>query len=1390
MSSEAFAMIKQAEKDYSALEIEKRIREFWSKTKSSEKTRQLRASGKEFYFVDGPPYTTGSIHLGTALNKIVKDTVVRYWRMKGYNVRDQPGYDMHGLPIEVQVEKTLGITNKKEIEDFGIEKFVTTCKEFSSDLAKKMTEQFSELGVWLDWERPYLTLENVYIESAWWTVKKAYERGLLMESMRTLPWCSRCETALAEAEIEYWDESDASIYVFLPLVSRGGESILIWTTTPWTIPANLAVAVHPKSTYALVKFQHGDRLHRTWMLESNIEKVMTEGEVSQCEIETRLSGEELVGWEYVHPLVDTLPYQKEVRGEWVHKVLPSQIVTEENSGVVHIAPGHGPEDFEIGQTHNLPPFSPVDESGRFTQDAGAYAGKHVKEANKAILEDLEKSGNLYSSGSVMHRYGHCWRCHSPIVYRLTTQWFLKVSQVRDKMLEEIDRVRWVPDWAGSSRQKDWTINLRDWCISRQRYWGTPMPVWRCEACKEIRVIGSIDELKDGENYQSGLDLHRPWIDKITFKCPKCNGIQNRVKDILDVWFDAGICSWAQLNYPKDESEFKRWWPVDWITEAHDQTRGWFNSQLAASVIAFDQTPYKSVLMHGWMLGTDGQAMSKSLGNYVGPSEVIEKHGVDSLRLYLLKTKPPWEDLAFNWEEVKNAHRSLNILWNVYKFATLYMTMDNFDPQAHSLDSLIKYLKPEDKWLLSKVERLKMTLDNEMVSFNLHKACRSLEDFVLNDLSRWYVRLVRDRTWVEGDDKDKFAAYKTLHEAITALCRLITPICPYIAETMYQNLDGRFLTVQMCSWPKVNEDLINGDLEVSMATIQDLVELVSQARQEARMKLRWPIAQIVFEEPTETARHAITVLKDIFLNQANARDVNILEHGQHFDGLKLHLKPEPEAISKVYKASWSKIVTMLATRNPLEVQKALTKGEYKLGINGQIVKVQPQMVSFDRETPEGIKVIHTQHGIMYVDMRITPEVEAEGYAREVVRRVQQMRKDIDLPVDDYIKTSIKIRPELAELLESWRGHVATETRSRVLQVSQAEVDEEYTVSWNVEGETILIGITPLHMGEAITQFTKIDGITQNKATTLFEAGYKTLAALNQATPAEIAAIEGIEEMDAGRIKEFVSRPPEPELPSCPVCGSTVRVAKGLCWRCNEPLEAEKPEVETPPPVEEVPKEEVIPCPNCKAPIKKGLETCQTCGASLKEEPVKELPKIKEPKPQMIAAPTAPTPVLPTPSVPSVTFKESSTYLVKEAHPEEAYSLFKTALESGKKGFCVTRVFPQKIKEKYKLEDVPIIWLSNIGKEESVRPKDLEKLSLLLEQFLNKEAGLVLLDGIEYLITNNNFLTVLRLVQSLRDQVALNKATLLLSVNPSTLDSHQLNLLEREVDGVVDLTVTLD
>ncbi len=1459
-------MIKQAEKEYSPNELEKKVQNFWKLSKAYEKTKSLRERGKEYYFVDGPPYTTGSIHMGTAYNKILKDVIVRYRTMQGLNVRDQPGFDMHGLPIEVKVEKKLSIVNKKQIEELvGIESFVKSCREFASDLQAEMTTQFASLGIWMDWDNPYVTIENSYIEAAWWTLQKAHEKNFLTRYTRVMTWCARCETALAEAELEYEDVEDYSIFVRFLLKGRGGESILIWTTTPWTIPANMAVAVHPDFEYAKVEMTIEDRNEILWLMKNRVDDVASLVGAQDFRIIDIKKGTDLVGWEYFHPLTSKVPYHNQLTGEWIHKVIASDIVAEENTGVVHIAPGHGPEDFEVGEEHGIPPFCPVDEGGYFTEDAGEYAGKHVREANSLIMEDLRRERWLFHEGRISHRYGHCWRCKSPIIYRASVQWFLRVTEIKDMMLEEIEKVKWTPDWAGSSRQKNWVENARDWCISRQRYWGIPVPVWECE-CGEQKIVGSIKDLSKGNNYTKDMDLHRPWIDAVTFDCEKCGAEMKRTPDVLDVWFDSGVCTWAQLNYPSKKKGFKDWWPCRWITEAHDQTRGWFYSQLVAGIIAFDECPYKSVLMHGWILDMKGQPMSKSLGNVVDPFDVINEYGVDSLRLYLLKTNPPWEDLHFNKEDVRTANRTLNILWNVHRFATLYMAMDGFDPTSWTIDSLSGSMRPEDHWLLSKTEGLKAKVENEIEDFNLHKACRTIEDFVLNDLSRWYVKLIRNRTWIEGDAREKFGAYKALHESLLTVARIMAPLTPHISESMYQTLDAELLSVHMCDWPAYDESLIDRKLEERMTLIQDLVELVSKARQKVGMKLRWPVKKIVLKAKDEEIAKTVEALKEILIDQTNSKEIEVLWPGEAWDGMVLNVRPKVEAIGRVYKQWWSKIATMLESRPVDEVKEAIEKGAYKIGIEGQVIRIEPDMVEFSERLPEHIVSIGFERGDLYIDMEITPEIKAEGFSREIVRRIQQMRKEIDLDVEDFIRTQVKVKVELMKMLEEREDYISTETRSRSFEFVPEELTEEYIVEWNVEGEVIGLAITPLYMKQTIDSFTSIPGIDEKEAMSLFDAGYASLLSLQQASIDELIQVEGIDEIEARKIRRYFDQPEElraeekmmcpvceielepgltechrcgvsllPEMQACPSCGAQMPMDAEECDSCGSALVEKEEEEEISDAVKEIMQipglglekagmlhdlgydldllantseeellkiegitvplarkisvyfeewvEELV-CPLCNAPASADATHCTQCKTVFisEEEPeVSEEEPVSEPEEageEVIEVPPFEE------EIGKVALESSHIYLVKEDRAEKAFDMFLSTVKTGRSGLCVTRTYPEKVNEMYDMGDSIILWLSNIGKEDSIRPKDLEKLSLSLERFVTETRGVVLLDGLEYLITNNNFIIVLRLLQSVRDMVALNKSTMIVNVNPRTLDTNQLNLLEREVDSVID------
>jgi isoleucyl-tRNA synthetase len=1030
--------MKEFPKVYDPKQVAKEIENFWNENRIYEAVKER--GDEKFFFVDGPPYTTGRIHLGTAWNKVLKDTVLRFRRMCGFKVSDTPGWDMHGLPIEVKVEQELGFRNKRDIEDYGIDLFVDKCLKYAIENKKAMEDQFKMLGVWMDWENPYMTIKADYINAAWWTIKKGYEKNLLERKQMVVNWCPRCETALADAEVEYWEEKDPSIFVKFPLKSKKNAFIVIWTTTPWTLPANMAVAVHPALEYATIRAKK-DGIEEYLILARELaENVLKMGGYGSWEIiETHL-GEDLVGVEYEHPLTEFIPEQE----KYVHKVYMAEFVSAENTGCVHIAPGHGLEDYELGIEVGLEIFNPVDERGVFTERAGKYASLNVKEANKVIIDDLNNKGLLLAESHIVHRYGHCWRCKNPIIYRSTEQWFLKVSQLKEKMIEEVEKTRWVPAWAGASRFKDWVSNAKDWCISRQRYWGIPIPVWICEKCGKMKVVGSIDEIP----WSSDLDLHRPKIDQVKFEC-ECGGEMCRVPDVFDVWFDSGVASWGTLKYPRSREEFEKLWPADFITEGHDQTRGWFYSQLGASVIAFDKAPYRTVLMHGFTLDDQGRKMSKSLGNVVSPEDVVEQVGVDAFRLYVLSSAV-WEDLRFSWDEVRNMNRVLNIYWNAVRFAFTYMTLDKF--RYSQLGDL--NLKDEDRWILSKLENLNKLAYDAYENYNIHRIVRAFMNFVVEDFSRWYIQLVRPRVWEEKDSPSKIAVYSTILRVVDKSSRIIAPVAPYLAEWIYNNFVRVFRDAKQSifleEFPEPDESHIDSELEEMMETVKEIVEATSNARQKAKRKLRWPLRNMVVETENDAVRKAVYKLESIIKAQCNIKEIEVVDTFEK----DIIAKPNYRQLGPIFKEKAKEVAEFISSMKKEEIEKVIKEGFVE--IMGNRMKVEDAL-QIEMRLPEGYEAAEFTSGTVYINTVLDEEILREAYAREIVRRIQEMRKEMDLDVEEFIDVKIDIENEL---VKGFEDYIKSETRAQSLTFSSKDL-EGYLREWKIEDKTVRIAIKRLN-----------------------------------------------------------------------------------------------------------------------------------------------------------------------------------------------------------------------------------------------------------------------------------------------------------------------------------------
>ncbi len=890
--------------------LEDEVQRFWGENNIPRKTRMLRKGKRKFFFVDGPPYATGYIHLGTALNKILKDVFIRFYRMLGYDVWDQPGYDTHGLPIEHKVEEKLGFKTKADIERYGVEKFINECRKHATQFIDVMNKQFENLGVWMNWENPYLTLTNEYIEGAWATFKKAYEKNLLFKGRYPVHVCPRCETAVAYNEIEYRDISDPSIYVKLKVKGREKEYLVVWTTTPWTIPGNTGVMVKPHAKYVRVKV--GEEV--LVIAERLKEEVLGKLGVKNYVILETLKGRELEGLKYEHPLKDIFPFQRGLKN--AHRiVLSDQFVTlDEGTGLVHTAPGHGQEDYKVAQETGLPAISPVNLDGRFNEKCGKFSGMYVKEADRHIIEELKSRNLLLHEEKIMHEYPHCWRCDSPLLLISVPQWFFRVTAIRDKLVKENEKVNWIPKWAGQ-RFKNWLESLGDWPISRQRFWGIPLPIWICEKCGEVKVIGSSEELPNPP-----IDFHRPHIDEVVLLCPKCKGKMKRIQDVLDVWFDSGVASWASLGYPRKRSLWRKLWPADFETEGPDQIRGWWNSQLITSVITFDKAPYKTILFHGFVLDAHGIKMAKSRGNIIMPEDVVAKYGRDILRLYLLSS-PPWNNFHFNMEEVVEVNKQFNVLKNTYNFVGMYVK---------GLPKGEVKLLPEDKWIISKLNTTIKKYIDYFKSYQPHKAIQEAFNFILNDFSRWYIKLVRGRVWPLYNGEDKEAAFHTLTTVANETVKLLAPFTPFTAEEIYQGVIKKIMggseSIHMCDIPKPNEKLIDEKLEKEMELAKGIVEASLATRHKLKLKLRWPVKEIIVVSSNKEVKETVKDLKDIIQRMSNTKSIHFQEKpvkklpGSSFDQGEVYLNPveDKEIYEERLYRELTRRIQILRKRNKFKV----------------------------------------------------------------------------------------------------------------------------------------------------------------------------------------------------------------------------------------------------------------------------------------------------------------------------------------------------------------------------------------------------------------------------------------------------------------------------------------
>ncbi|MCC2180342.1 isoleucine--tRNA ligase [Blautia wexlerae] len=1051
-------MYQKVDTNLNFVDREKKVEEFWKENHIFEKSMENRKEGETYTFYDGPPTANGKPHIGHVLTRVIKDMIPRYRTMKGYMVPRKAGWDTHGLPVELEVEKKLGLDGKEQIEEYGMEPFIKQCKE-SVWKYKGMWEDFSStVGFWADMEHPYVTYYDDYIESEWWALKEIWNKKLLYKGFKIVPYCPRCGTPLSAQEVSqgYKTVKERSAVVRFKVVGEDAY-FLAWTTTPWTLPSNVALCVNPDETYCKVKAADG---YTYYMAEALLDKVLgklakEEGEKAYEVLET-YKGTDLEYKAY-EPLFACAGEAAAKQKKKAHFVTCDNYVTmSDGTGIVHIAPAFGEDDSRIGRNYELPFVQFVDGQGNLTKET-PYAGVFVKKADPMVLTDLDKEGKLFNAPKFEHDYPHCWRCDTPLIYYARESWFIKMTAVKDDLIRNNNTINWIPESIGKGRFGDWLENVQDWGISRNRYWGTPLNIWQCE-CGHMHSIGSRQELFEmsGDERAKTVELHRPYIDEITLKCPECGGEMHRVPEVIDCWFDSGAMPFAQHHYPFENKElFEQQFPANFISEAVDQTRGWFYSLLAESTLLFNKAPYKNVIVLGHVQDENGQKMSKSKGNAVDPFDALNKYGADAIRWYFYINSAPWLPNRFHGKAVVEGQRKfMSTLWNTYAFFVLYADIDNFDPTKYELN--YDQLPVMDKWLLSRLNTTVQAVDNDLANYKIPEAARALQEFV-DEMSNWYVRRSRERFWAKGMEQDKINAYMTLYHALVTIAKTAAPMIPFMTEDIYQNLVRSVdkdapESIHLCDFPTVNEAWIDKDLEADMKELLEIVVLGRACRNTANIKNRQPIGTMYVKAEKKMSEF----YTDIIADELNVKEVKFADDVESF--ISYSFKPQLRTVGPKYGKLLGGIRQALTDINGTAAMNELrTNGVLKLDINGNDVELTEEDLLIETAQTEGYVSESDGETSVVLDTNLTPELIEEGFVREIISKIQTMRKEAGFEVMDKIVVYAHGNDKIQDVMKAHEDEIKSEVLADEMVLGETD---GYVKEWNINKEAVTMGVKKL------------------------------------------------------------------------------------------------------------------------------------------------------------------------------------------------------------------------------------------------------------------------------------------------------------------------------------------
>ena len=1044
--------------DLNFVEREKKTEKFWRDNNIFQKSIDNRKKGETYTFYDGPPTANGKPHIGHVLTRVIKDMIPRYRTMKGYMVPRKAGWDTHGLPVELEVEKMLGLDGKEQIEEYGLEPFIKHCKE-SVWKYKGMWEDFSNtVGFWADMDNPYVTYDNNFIESEWWALKEIWNKGLLYKGYKIVPYCPRCGTPLSSHEVAqgYKSVKERSAIVRFKVVGEDAY-FLAWTTTPWTLPSNVALCVNPDETYCKVKAADG---YTYYMAEALLDKVLgglanEEEGVKAYEVLETYKGKDLEYKEYepLYACAGEAAAKQNKKGHYV--TCDSYVTMTDGTGIVHIAPAFGEDDSKVGKKYDLPFVQFVDGKGELTAET-PYAGVFVKKADPMVLADLDKEGKLFDAPKFEHDYPFCWRCDTPLIYYARESWFIKMTAVKDDLIRNNNTINWIPESIGKGRFGAWLENVQDWGISRNRYWGTPLNVWECE-CGCQHSIGSIAELKEmSDNCPDDIELHRPYIDAVTIKCPKCGKQMHRVPEVIDCWFDSGSMPFAQHHYPFENKDlFEQQFPAKFISEAVDQTRGWFYSLLAISTLLFNKAPYENVIVLGHVQDADGQKMSKSKGNAVDPFDALQKHGADAIRWYFYENSAPWLPNRFHDKAVTEGQRKfMGTIWNTYAFFVLYANIDNFDATQYKLE--YDKLPVMDKWILSKLNTLIKTVDNNLNDYKITETARALEDFV-DELSNWYVRRSRERFWAKGMEQDKINAYMTLYTCLVTLAKCAAPMIPFMTEDIYQNLVRRIdktapESIHLCDFPVANEAWINKELEDDMEDVMNVVVIGRACRNAANIKNRQPIGNMFIKAPWTLGEFYVDIIKD----ELNVKNVEFKDDVRAYTSYTF--KPQLKTLGPKYGKILNDIRKALAELDGNAAMEQLNNlGYLKLNVAGQEIDIEKDDLLIDMAQTEGYVADSYAQITVVLETTLTPELIEEGFVREIISKVQQMRKEAGFEVMDKIAVYLEGNDKLEEIVRKNEDLIKSEVLANEVGYDSVK---GFTKEWNINGESVTMGVEKL------------------------------------------------------------------------------------------------------------------------------------------------------------------------------------------------------------------------------------------------------------------------------------------------------------------------------------------